>query len=176
MNLLVDPVKWGAQAALAITARTVKIGIGVVRTAELLLGRPDGDDQRYEPVATPPQGETRDRPLADRPRPVRADEIEIAEPVPVPQGERRVRDVAPQPRSDVAARRAGGNGSTAVVETEGAAAPAATLEVREPWDGYDHMTAADITKRLRESDEATKAVVRLYEQANKQRKSVLGAT
>ncbi|HEV2814185.1 MAG TPA: hypothetical protein VGW10_13105 [Solirubrobacteraceae bacterium] len=43
MNLL-DPVKWGAQAAFAVTSTAVKIGTSAFRTAELLLGRNEGDD------------------------------------------------------------------------------------------------------------------------------------
>ncbi|HEX2087065.1 MAG TPA: hypothetical protein VHF89_15400, partial [Solirubrobacteraceae bacterium] len=54
MNPL-DPVKWGAQAAFAVGSTALKIGMSAVRTAELLLGRNDGDDadHRYRPVATP---------------------------------------------------------------------------------------------------------------------------
>ena len=171
MNLL-DPVKWGAQAALSVTTTAVKLGINVVRTAEVLLGRADGDDTRYEPVAETPQG-TPPRSTGYAPPAERFAET----PAPtIPRGERRMRDVEPTPRSDLAARRVGGNGSTTVVESEGAADPGATIAVEEPWDGYDEMTAADIAKRLRKADTATKAVVRLYERANKQRKSVLAAT
>ena len=167
MNLLVDPVKWGAQAALAVTSTAVKVGINVFRTAEALLGRADGDDARYEPVAETPQGtpprSTGYVPPAERITPAPAPTI--------PQGERRVRDVEP-----VARRRAEGNGNTALVESEGGASPSATIAVDAPWDGYDEMKATEIAKRVRKADAATKAVVRLYERANKQRKSVLAAT
>jgi ferritin-like metal-binding protein YciE len=63
-----------------------------------------------------------------------------------------------------------------VVETEGAAAPGANLRVEAPWEGYDSMKAGDIVARLRESDPATRAMVRLYEQSKKGRKSILAAT
>ncbi len=63
-----------------------------------------------------------------------------------------------------------------VVETVGAAAPSATLRVDEPFDGYDRLKAPEIVARVRESDPATKAVVRLYESTHKKRKSVLSAT
>lgn len=62
------------------------------------------------------------------------------------------------------------------VETEGAAAPGAEVHVDAPWDGYDQMKAGDIVSRLASADEALKAIVRLYEQGNKARKSVLDAT
>ena len=38
------------------------------------------------------------------------------------------------------------------------------------------MKAAEIAQRVRGGDAATKAVVRLYEQTHKKRKSVLSAT
>lgn len=58
----------------------------------------------------------------------------------------------------------------------GTAEPGAQIRVDAPWKGYDDMTAAQVVARLRDADTATAAVVRLYEQANKGRKSVLGAT
>lgn len=66
--------------------------------------------------------------------------------------------------------------ATEAVETEGSAAPGANLRVDEPWPNYGKMKAPDIVDRLRTSDEATKAVVRLYEQTHKKRKSILDAT
>jgi ferritin-like metal-binding protein YciE len=58
----------------------------------------------------------------------------------------------------------------------GTAEPGAEIRVDAPWEGYDDMTAAQVVSRLRNADETTAAVVRLYEQANKARKSVLQAT
>ncbi|MFA9270681.1 MAG: hypothetical protein ACEQSX_07980 [Baekduiaceae bacterium] len=62
-----------------------------------------------------------------------------------------------------------------LVESEGAASPGAQLRVDAPWDGYEHMKAADIVDRLVVADAAQKAVVRLYEQQHRGRKSVLAA-
>jgi hypothetical protein len=89
-----------------------------------------------------------------------------------PQGERRPSDVraTPQPRQRTATE------EPTVVETEGAATPSATIRVDAPWDDYDRMKAADIVARLRSSDDTVKAVVRLYEQNGKGRKSILSAT
>jgi hypothetical protein len=58
MNLL-DPVKWGAQAAFSVTSTAAKIGMNAVRTVELLLGRDGADveERRYGAVATPIGGE-----------------------------------------------------------------------------------------------------------------------
>ena len=50
-----------------------------------------------------------------------------------------------------------------------------TLQVQAPWDGYDAHSAAEIVKRVRAGDEATKAVVLLYERGHKRRASVIRA-
>jgi hypothetical protein len=64
-----------------------------------------------------------------------------------------------------------------LVETLGPAEDVvATIQVDEPWDGYDAMPATAIVARLRDGDEATRAVVRLYEQRHKKRTTVLRAT
>jgi hypothetical protein len=64
-----------------------------------------------------------------------------------------------------------------VVESVGPAEDVvATIEVDEPWDGYDRMSATAIVARLRGADPATKGVVRMYEQRHKQRATVLRAT
>lgn len=62
------------------------------------------------------------------------------------------------------------------VASVGTAQPGAQIRVDAPWEGYDAMTAPQVVARLRDADPATAAVVRLYEQANKARKSVLAAT
>jgi ferritin-like metal-binding protein YciE len=62
------------------------------------------------------------------------------------------------------------------VATVGTAEPGAQIRIDAPWEGYDAMTAAQVVARLRDADASTAAVVRLYEQANKGRKSVLAAT
>jgi hypothetical protein len=63
-----------------------------------------------------------------------------------------------------------------LAETEGAASPGAEIHVDTPWTGYDEMKAADVVDRVRVSDPSVKAVVRLYEQQHKKRKSILAAT
>lgn len=63
-----------------------------------------------------------------------------------------------------------------IVESEGAAAPGAHITVDEPWPGYGTMRAADVVARLRAADTATKAIVRLYEQQHRKRRSVIAAT
>ena len=54
--------------------------------------------------------------------------------------------------------------------------PGAEIHVDEPWPGYSTQRAAEIVARVNGSDEATKAVVRLYESRHRKRKTVLAAT
>lgn len=51
----------------------------------------------------------------------------------------------------------------------------AELHVEPPWDGYDHMTAADIRDRLAAGTVTEAAAVELYEATSKNRRSVLDA-
>ena len=199
MNLL-DPVKWGAQVAFSVTTTAVKIGINAVKTAELLLGRNGADEDEYRYTATAePVARDRDTPgsatrghtppdptaaagasrgvagTADAPG--AAASVGAPDPTApaVRRGERKPTSVDP-PTPESRFRRDADVDVDAVVETEGAADPGATLRIDEPFDGYDKMKAADIVDRLRSGDDATKAVVRLYEQTHKKRKSVLAAT
>jgi hypothetical protein len=63
-----------------------------------------------------------------------------------------------------------------VVESEGAGDPGAELHVEAPWPGYDDMNASDVVARLRGAPAAVRAMARLYEESNKNRKSILDAT
>ena len=132
---------------------------------------------------TPPPPARPTRPPRPRPAPRRT----------VRQGERRASDVRP-PRTTPARQRTEPDApevdrrraeqreqtttpETTLAETEGSAAPAATIRVDEPWDGY----GADEGRRTsstasRAPTPPTKAVVRLYEQTHKKRKSILDAT
>ena len=49
----------------------------------------------------------------------------------------------------------------------------AEVEIDEPWEGYDELTADEVVERIVEADAAAVAVIELYEQANKQRRTVL---
>jgi hypothetical protein len=53
--------------------------------------------------------------------------------------------------------------------------PGSTIEVQAPWPGYDGHSAAEVVKRVRSGDEATRAVVLLYERSHKARSSVIAA-
>jgi hypothetical protein len=60
-------------------------------------------------------------------------------------------------------------------EAEGDAV-GAEVRVDAPWNGYDAMSAREVLDRLVGADEATLAVVRLYETGNRNRATVLRAT
>jgi hypothetical protein len=53
--------------------------------------------------------------------------------------------------------------------------PSPAIEVQAPWSGYDSQPAAEVIKRIRSGDEATRAVALLYERGHKGRKSVIRA-
>jgi hypothetical protein len=53
--------------------------------------------------------------------------------------------------------------------------PGSTIEVQAPWKGYDGHSAAEVIRRVRSGDDATRAVVLLYERTHKARKSVIAA-
>jgi hypothetical protein len=144
---------------LEITWRAAKLGVEVLKSVTALLEH-DDEDTRVEPVedlvAEPAAVETMPAAAVEAmppsPEPVFA-------PTPPPPGPPHV-DSEPElayeagPADDVGAE----------------------IHVDQPWDGYDRMRAADIVDRLRAADEATRAVVRLYEQRGKARSSVLAAT
>lgn len=56
-----------------------------------------------------------------------------------------------------------------------APAPNPNGVAKPPWEGYDSDSAAEIVRRLRAADDATKAVVLLYEGHHMGRRTVLDA-
>jgi hypothetical protein len=53
--------------------------------------------------------------------------------------------------------------------------PSPRIDVQAPWNGYDSQPAAEVIRRIRAGDEATKAVALLYERGRKARASVIRA-
>jgi hypothetical protein len=101
--------------------------------------------------AAPPPSPTRERPAPPPPEP------------PI-----RIHDDEPT-RGEVNRRR--------VQEREAdRGAVGAEVRVDAPWKGYDAMSAREVLDRLVGADEATLAVVRLYESSNRNRATVLRAT
>jgi hypothetical protein len=133
-----------------------------------------------------------DAAAAEAPDPTAAS---AAQPTPIaPRRERRQADVEPTPapprkqsepsRAEIDRRRQRARqeeadaeeGDDAVLSFGSTGEPGANLRVDAPWDGYDDMKAGDIVRRVQGEDLSVKAVVRLYEQTHKKRKSVLQAT
>lgn len=54
--------------------------------------------------------------------------------------------------------------------------PGATIEVAEPWDGYEAMTEDQVLDRLTGADPTLRAMVRLYESMHGSRRQILLAT
>jgi hypothetical protein len=140
---------------LEITYRAAKLGLGVVRTVAGIL----------------------EHDAADRRAPWPADEDPVAQPVAFEEVEHIEAPIdfdAPGPEELAPAHV---DSETVVAYAAGPAQDVgAELHVDAPWDGYDRMRAADIVDRLQVADEATRAVVRLYETQGKARSSVLAAT
>lgn len=51
----------------------------------------------------------------------------------------------------------------------------AQIRIEEPWDGYRHMSAGEVTSRLAGASDAELAAVQLYESSNRGRQTVLAA-
>ena len=141
--------------SLEITARAAKLGVDALRTVTGLLEHDKADERvawpvTEEPVAPPPP---------QAPPPPAADVIDFDAP--------SEEELAPA-HVDTEA--------TLAYESGPADDVGAEVHVDAPWEGYDKMRAADIVDRLKAADEATRAVVRLYEQQGKRRSSVLAAT
>jgi hypothetical protein len=64
----------------------------------------------------------------------------------------------------------------AALETDAQPHAGAEVEVVAPWEGYDDMPAAEVVQRLADSDDTTRAAVRLYERSREAREAVLHAT
>jgi hypothetical protein len=136
---------------LEITYRAAKLGVGVLRTVTGLIER-DEAEVRVAPVVTEP---------VVVPEP--PEYVEATIDFDAPSDEELV-----PPHIDAE--------PTLAYEAGPAAEVGAEVHVDAPWEGYDRMRATDIVDRLRVADDATRAVVRLYERQGKARSSVLAAT
>jgi len=142
---------------LEITYRAAKLGLEVVRTVAGVLERDEADARAPWPVEDV-------EPYAAEP--IAVEEVEHVE-APIDFDAPSPEELAPShvDSEPVMAYEAGPGDEVG-----------AELHVDAPWDGYDRMRAADIVDRLKVADEATRAVVRLYEAQGKARSSVLAAT
>jgi hypothetical protein len=126
-------------------------------------------------------------PAAERPDPRRDAEVVAAQEARARRARRRTAPApapAPAPEPAPAAPEAEllgeepahvTRGDEAVASFGPADDPAPTLHVQAPWEDYDAQPAGEIAKRVRTADEATKAVVLLYERGHKARASIIRA-
>jgi hypothetical protein len=146
---------------LEITWRAAKLGVGVLRTVTGLLEH----DRADERVPWPAEEDV--SPYVAEP--IAVEDVEHVEHV-----EAAVDFDVPS-EEELAPRHVDSEPALAY-ESGPADDVGAEVHVDVPWEGYDRMRAADIVARLRAADDATRAVVRLYEQQGKARSSVLAAT
>jgi hypothetical protein len=141
-------------------------GAGAVKDLVRLLGGAGDDARPYSPTERPdPRREA---------KVVAAEEARARRPEARPSGVRTRPAPAPAPATPPAPAHVT-RGAEAVASFGPAEDPSPTVHVQAPWDGYDAQPAAEIIKRVRAADEATKAVVLLYEQGHKGRASVIRA-
>jgi hypothetical protein len=163
--------------SLEITVRAAKLGIGVVRAVAGAL-ETDQAEQRApwpvhdEPIAPAP---TNGRAAAPAPEPA-PEPAPAAQPAPPPEPEHVEApiDFAAPAEEELAPPHVDTD-ATMAYEAGPAEDVGAAIRVEAPWEGYDQMKAAEIVKRLRSANDATRAVARLYEQQGKARSSVLAA-
>jgi len=148
---------------LILLELALRQGAGAVKDI-LRLVAGGGEDDRPDPVAARREAEVvgAEEARARRPeaRPRNAARRPAAAPAPAPE---------PEPPAHVS------TGAETVASFGPAADPSPSFDVQAPWDGYDGHSAAEIVKRVRATDEATKAVVLLYERGHKGRASVIRA-
>jgi hypothetical protein len=155
-------------------------GAGALKDIVRLLGGGEGDDlarpsgpapQRPDPAAARRDAEVF---AAQEARVRRARRGSAPAPAPAPAPEPAP---APAPEAELLGEEPAhvSRGDTAVASFGPADDPSPALRVQAPWDGYDGQPAAEIAKRVRAADEATKAVVLLYEQGHKARASIVRA-
>jgi hypothetical protein len=155
---------------LEITYRAAKLGVGVVRTVAGILERDPADGAHAAQdggSAAPWPAEEADEAVSPY----------VAEPIAVEEVEHIEAAIDFDAPSEEELAPAHVDSEPALAYEAGPADDVgAQVHVDAPWDGYDRMRAADIVDRLRAADEATRAVVRLYEAQGKARSSVLAAT
>ena len=156
---------------LEITLRAAKLGVGVLRTVAGLLEHDEADG------AHAAEGGGSGAPWPQEPAAASSMAEPVAEPVVVGDPEIIEAPIdfdAPSPE-ELAPTHVDRE-ETLAYESGPAEDVGAEIHVDSPWEGYDQMRAADIVARLKGADQATRAVVRLYEQQGKARSSVLAAT
>jgi hypothetical protein len=159
-----DVITAPARLAATVGGGAIGVAIDVLQGARGLLSGDSDDDTR---VAATPEG-TRNRTPT---RPVAREPVERP---PAPS------TATPMPAAEPPAEEEHvDEGAVLVAEVaesgaEDGAGP--ELEVEEPWENYDRMTAEEIGDRLSAASREAVAAVQLYEAVTKSRDSVLEAT
>jgi hypothetical protein len=146
---------------LEITVRAAKLGVEVLRTVTGLLEHDAADERAPWPAAEA--------------HPIAVEDVIVPEPPRAPEPVAAPVDFDAPSAEELAPTHVDSEPELAY-EAGPAQDVGAEVHVGAPWDGYDRMRAADIVVRLKTADDATRAVVRLYEQQGKARSSVLAAT
>jgi hypothetical protein len=155
---------------LEITVRAAKLGVEVLRTVTGLLEH-DAADRAHTAEA----GGSGVAWPAEEAQPIAVEDVIVPEPPRAPEPVVAPVDFDAPSAEELAPSHVDREPELAY-ESGPAQDVGAEVHVDAPWDGYDRMRAADIVGRLRTADDATRAVVRLYEQQGKARSSVLAAT
>jgi hypothetical protein len=152
-----------ANLALRTAARGADLALGVVRT--VLPSFDDGAFAEAE-VVSDQSYERPSRPAAEAHASVAEPEIDYdgTPPTPLDETAAAAKTIDDEPELVAEFAEPGAE--------EGASAE---LEVDEPWDGYDELTAEEVMARIDESDAAQLTVLELYERAHKNRRTVLTA-
>jgi hypothetical protein len=151
--------------SLDVAVRATKLGVGVVRAVAGVLDGDHDDARAPWPAEDAVVAEPAAPPAARPPEPEPEPPIIIDAPI----------DFDAPGEEDLAPRHVDSEPELAY-ESGPADDVGAAVHVEAPWEGYDQMRATDIVTRLRSANDATRAVVRLYEQQGKARSSVLAAT
>ena len=171
--------------SLGVSVARLGVGLGVdvaKAVAGLLVpGQRSADDTVWAMPPAPPRRDPHARagsaPAVTPPTPPPPPPGARPAPPPVqppPPGVPEGRDLAPEggPPGDLPEEEV-----ELVAEVGDPAEVGATVHVEgEPFPGYDALRAPEIIARLQDSDESTRAIVRLYEQSHKQRRTILEAT
>ncbi len=155
---------------LILLEMALRQGAGAVK--DILRFVISGEDGDQPPAARPDRAAARREAEA-----VAAAEARARRPAARPRAAARRRPApapAPAPPPDPTPTHVS-RGAETVASFGPAADPSPTIEVQAPWSGYDTQPAAEIIRRIRTGDEATKAVALLYERGHKGRQSVIRA-
>jgi hypothetical protein len=121
---------------------------------------------RTDRVAEPPQAHVAEppRPPERPPEPSAAVDYDAGPPTPLGESETAAKTIDDQPELVAAFAEPGAE--------DGASAE---VEVDEPWDGYDNLSADQVVERIGRLGAAELAVTELYERTHKDRLTVLEA-